>query len=181
MKRSRLWLLLLLVLAAPLYLGLSSRTTTAPVTSYATKPSTALEQRIYKAVMEWHKDVGAPNSESPDVFLATHFTKSGDVVARSCGLFRTRHLVLASESEEAFEVEPAPKGRLTTAQMAQISKFIKALPPSRRPQQWRDLFVFTFLDGKQIRHTRLYNRSNLPLQVRAIYRITRAPLEATKL
>ena len=170
MKRSNLLLLGPMLLAVPLYLALSSRKNT--------EASTDLEQKLFNNVMAWHKDVGAPLSESPDVFLATHFTKNRELVARSCGLYRTRYVALVEESKDGMDFLPG--GRLKPAQMAQISKLIKTLPPTRKPQQWRDMLIFTFLDGKRKRHTRLYNRASLPPQVRAIYRITGAPLAGAK-
>lgn len=184
MNRSNLLLLLPVLLAVSLYVAWSSSTSTSSTNIHMTKPSTAMERNLYNAVIEWHKDVGASASESPDVFLATHFTQSGELVARSCGLYRTGYVSLTSESrtsetEGVFDVEPSPKGKLTPAQMMQISELIKELPSNQEPQQWRDLIVFTFLDSKRKRHTRLYSRADLPSQVREIYGIIGAPLEVT--
>ena len=167
-------------MVALLYLAFLGKKNNFFIASNVDGTPTDSEQKILDAVIEWHKDVGAPQSESPDIFLATYFSKRGKLVARSCGLYLTGDIVLASESQRSFEVEPSPKGKLTTEQMAQISKLIQELPPDSKPQHWRELFTLTFLDNKRKPHTRLYAHTDLPPQVNEIYRITSAPLETNK-
>ena len=119
----------------------------------------------------------APNSPREAVFLAAWFDAQTPAWPSRCfvrrngeGEFWVQHnaspMDIRTNSNRDFQFD--------SSQLAAMSKLLRALPPSAKMPLLDDLLMLSFWENQKWT-TRIYNRSQLPVEVVRLYRIVGIP------